>query len=62
MNPQTKRQQFEILRGQLDLDRSTFIPHWRDLSDYILPRRARFSVTDANRGERKNKNIIDSTA
>lgn len=57
-----KREELEILRGQLDVERSSFIPHWKELSDYILPRRSRFQVTDANRGERKNKNIIDSTA
>lgn len=57
-----KREELEILRGQLDVERASFIPHWKELSDYILPRRSRFQVTDANRGERKNKNIIDSTA
>lgn len=59
---QTKRQKYETLRGQLDLERSSFTAHWRDLSDYILPRRSRFTLSDVNRGERKNKNIIDSTA
>lgn len=36
--------------------------HWRQLSDYILPRRARFTITDVNRGERRNQNIISSVA
>ena len=58
----SKRQKFEILRGQLDGERSTFLSHWRDLGDYILPRRPRFTITDNNRGERKNQKIIDSTA
>ncbi len=60
--PETKRQRYELLRSQLENERTSFLSHWRDLSDYILPRRARFSVTDVNRGERRNKNIIDSTA
>ncbi len=59
---ETKRQQFEVLRGQLENDRSSFMSHWRDLSDYVLPRRARFTVTDVNRGDRRNLKIIDSTA
>jgi hypothetical protein len=57
----SKRQRFEILRAQLENERSTFIPHWRDLSDYILPRRSRFYTSDVNKGDRRNQKIIDST-
>ncbi len=59
---QLERTQLEILRGELESERSTFIPHWRDISDYILPRRARFFVSDTNKGDRRNQKIIDSTA
>ncbi len=59
---QSKRQRLETLRAQMELERSSFIPHWRDLSDYIMPRRARFFLNDTNRGERRNQKIIDSTA
>lgn len=57
----TKRKQFDQIRSQLETERATFIPHWRDLSDYILPRRARFYISDANKGDRRNQKIIDST-
>lgn len=60
--PINKRQEFEILRNQLEIERSSFLTHWRDLGDFILPRRPRFEVTEVNRGERKNQKIIDSTA
>lgn len=60
--PQTKRQAFELLNAQLETERSSFLSHWKQLGDYILPRRPRFNVTEANRGERRNLNIIDSTA
>lgn len=53
---------YEILRSQLEYERSSFMSHWKELNDYISPRRARFSVSDVNRGERRNRNIIDSTA
>lgn len=46
----------------MELERSSFIPHWRELCDYIMPRRGRFFLTDTNRGERRNQKIIDSTA
>jgi hypothetical protein len=56
-----KRQDLELLRSQLELERSSFISHWTELSDYILPRRSRFFITDANRGDKRNQKIIDST-
>lgn len=59
---ETKRQRYEKLRGQLDNERQSFISHWRDLGDFILPRRPRFTLQDVNRGERRNLKIIDSTA
>lgn len=58
----TRRQRFELLRAQLETIRASFISHWRDLADYIMPRRARFTVTDSNKGDRRNLKIIDSTA
>lgn len=58
----SKRQKFNILLSQLRGERASFLPHWRDLGDYILPRRPRFEVTDVNRGDRRNQRIIDSTA
>lgn len=61
-NSQNQRTKLEMLRNQLKNERSTFEPHWRDLGDYILPRRTRFFTQDVNRGDRRNQKIIDSTA
>lgn len=60
--PYSLRAELELLRSQLELERSSFLSTWREAGDYILPRRPRFATTDANRGERKNQKIIDSTA
>lgn len=57
-----KRKNLELLKQQLLNERSSFEAHWRDLGDYILPRRPRFYTTDINRGDRRNQKIIDSTA
>lgn len=57
-----RRKNYEVLRSTLEQERASFMSHWRDISDFILPRRAQFSVTDTNRGEKKNQKIIDSTA
>lgn len=58
----SRRQKYEILRGQLEVERSSFMTSWREGSDYLLPRRARFTLTESNRGDRRNQKIIDSTA
>lgn len=57
-----RRRDFELLRNQLENERSSFLPHWRELGDYILPRRPRFFITDTNRGDRRSQKIIDSSA
>lgn len=62
MTNESKREAFEIIRSQLENERSSFIGHWRDLGDYILPRRPRFTVSETNQGNKKNQKIIDSTA
>lgn len=59
---ESRRKRYEVLRSSLETERSSYIPHWKDISEMILPRRAQFTVTDTNRGERKNQKIIDSTA
>lgn len=62
MSSLSKRQRYQTLWGQLETERSSFISHWRDLNDYILPRRGRFTLSEGNRGDRRSKNVIDSTA
>jgi hypothetical protein len=58
----TRRDKYERLRQQLENEQSTFTSHWQDLSDYVRPRRARFFLSDRNKGDRRNQKIIDSTA
>lgn len=58
----TRRQRYESIRTTLWNERSTHEPHWRDLNDYISPRKARWFTSDRNKGDRRNQKIIDSTA
>lgn len=58
----TKRQRYETLRNELWTERTTHEPHWRDLGDFVKPRRPRFLIGDRNRGDRRNQKIIDSSA
>lgn len=62
MPTETKRSQNERLRVQLENERTSFMTHWRDLGEFILPRRPRLTVSDVNKGDRRNQKIIDSTA
>lgn len=59
---QTKRSQLDVLRAELENERASFLSHWREISDFMLPRRSRFYTSDVNRGDRRNQKIIDSTA
>ena len=43
-------------------ERSSFISAWREANDFVSPRRARFFVTDTNKGDRRTNDIIDNTA
>lgn len=58
----SRRQEIDLIYSQLYNERSSFLSHWRDLADYILPRRPRFFISDANKGDKRNQKIIDSTA
>lgn len=56
----TERKRLMQRLVQLRADRQTWVDHWRDLSDYILPRRSRFLVNDyVTAGAKKNGNIIN---
>jgi hypothetical protein len=47
--------------GALEKERSSWISHWKDVSEHFYPRAGRFVLTDRNRGEKRNQKIIDST-
>ncbi|TDN60774.1 portal protein [Scandinavium goeteborgense] len=59
---ETAKEQLLKQFGQLENERTSFEPHWRELSDFIKPRGSRFLTSDVNRGDRRNSKIIDPTA
>jgi hypothetical protein len=59
--PRGKRERYQQLQAALWSDRASFDSHWRELGDFLLPRRTRFWPGDRNRGDKRNQNIIDST-
>ncbi|MCI0215009.1 phage tail protein [Cronobacter sakazakii] len=62
MKNETLKEQLTKQLGMLEQDRTTFEPHWRELSDFIIPRGSRFLTSEANRGDRRNNKIVDPTA
>ncbi len=61
LEPRTKRQRIESEVAQMETERQSFIPHWRDLNDFVQPRRGRFFISDSNKGNRRTNKIIDSS-
>lgn len=47
--------------GQMQAERSSWMPHWKEISDYLLPRSGRFFVEDRNKGGKRHNTIYDST-
>ena len=58
----TKREFYETLYGSMISERSSFDAHWREIADWIYPRRTRFTPSDRNKGDRRNQNIVVGTA
>lgn len=62
LDPAKKRERMGAMRAALWSDRASFDSHWRELGEFLLPRRTRFWSGDRNRGDKRNQSIIDSTA
>lgn len=57
----TPREKLFTRWGQLKTERASWWAHWKEISDYLLPRSGRFFVQDRDKGWRRHNNIYDST-
>ena len=48
--------------SQMDLERQSFIAHYKDLQEFVSPRRGRFFEQDRNKGDKRHQSIINSIA
>lgn len=48
--------------SDLDTERSSWIPVYRDISRYLLPRNGRYLASDTNSGTKRHNDIYDNTA
>ncbi len=60
--PINRRQRILARKSALWTERSSWITHWREISDYQQPRAGRFVVTDRNKGDKRANHILDNTA
>lgn len=58
---QTPREKLNFRWSALKEERSSWDAHWKDISDYLLPRSGRFFTDDVNSGRKRMNNIYDST-
>jgi hypothetical protein len=62
MAEESIREQVSRRLGELKLERNSFIPHWRELTDFLSPRTGKYLVIDRNKGIKANDKIINSCA
>ena len=63
MDQTVNRKQRTLARkSALWKERSSWITHWREISENQQPRSGRFVVTDRNRGDKRANKILDNTA
>ena len=60
MADSNKRDYYERRKGDMDTERSSFISHYKELSEYNSPRKGRFEKTDRNKGDKKHKYIVNN--
>ncbi len=56
-----QRSKFLTRWGQLKSERASWMSHWQEITNYLLPRNGRYFVQDRNRGQRRHNNLYDST-
>lgn len=57
-----RKQRLLARKSALWTERSSWITHWREISEHQQPRAGRFVVTDRNRGDKRANKILDNTA
>jgi hypothetical protein len=57
-----ERQRLNILEGEMRTEANNWKNHYKELSDFILPRRSRFFTSNVNRIDNRSQKILDSTA
>lgn len=62
MADQKRRDRLDRRLSAMRSERESFISHYKELSEFIQPRRGRFFISDRNKGDRRYGKIINSKA
>ncbi len=57
----TQQEQLNKRWGALKQERESWISHYQEISDYLLPRSGRFFTQDRNDGRKRHNAIYDNT-
>lgn len=60
--PINRRHRILARKQTLWTERSSWLTHWREISEYQQPRAGRFVASDRNKGDKRTNNILDNTA
>lgn len=60
--PINRRQRLLARKQALWTERSSWVTHWREISEYQQPRAGRFVASDRNKGDKRTNHILDNTA
>lgn len=58
----TRQSYYAMRLGALRTERSSFISHYQEISEYFMPRRGRFLMGNRNKGDKRYKSIINSAS
>lgn len=58
----TSKKYFERRKSSMKLERESFDGHWKELAQFVQPRRGRFFVSDRNKGDKRHNFIINNKA
>lgn len=61
-DPRTPRQRLLARKAALWSERSSWVDHWRDISEHMQPRLGRFFVDDSNDGKKRHQKVYDNAA
>jgi hypothetical protein len=62
MAEETRRKILDRRMAEMDQELNQFLPHYRELTDFLSPRSARYLTIDTNKGQKANQKIINSAA
>lgn len=62
MEALTPRKKYLQRLHALKSERASWDSHWRELAEYVQPRRSKFFVSERNRGDKKNQHLVNSTS